>query len=223
MMTEALRRDPDALLAQLQRDDVAATRGHLKIFFGACAGVGKTYAMLAAAQARQREGQAVWVGVVETHGRSETQAQLQGLAILPPKLIEYRGRKLAEFDLDAALLHPSALILVDEFAHSNVAGSRHLKRWQDVEELLAAGIDVFTTLNVQHLERLNDIVGQITGVVVRETVPDRMFDLANEVTLVDLPPEELLSRMAAGKVYLGEQADRAAAHFFSQRQFVGAA
>ncbi|WP_027468752.1 sensor histidine kinase [Deefgea rivuli] len=213
-MNETLRPDPDALIAQLQRDEEKSQRGRLKIFFGACAGVGKTYAMLAAAHARIREGVEVVVGVVETHGRSETQAQLNGLEVLPAKQIEYRGRSLGEFDLDQALLRQPALILIDEFAHSNVAGSRHTKRWQDVEELLAAGIDVYTTLNVQHLESLNDIVGQITGIIVRETVPDRMFDLADEVTLVDLPPEELLGRLAAGKVYLGEQANRAAQHFF---------
>ncbi|QZA76398.1 sensor histidine kinase KdpD [Deefgea tanakiae] len=213
-MNETLRPDPDALIAQLQREEEKSQRGRLKVFFGACAGVGKTYAMLAAAHARIREGVEVVVGVVETHGRSETQAQLNGLEILPAKQIEYRGRHLGEFDLDQALLRKPALILIDEFAHSNVAGSRHTKRWQDVEELLAAGIDVYTTLNVQHLESLNDIVSQITGIIVRETVPDHMFDLADEVTLVDLPPEELLSRLAAGKVYLGEQANRAAQHFF---------
>ncbi|WP_373975502.1 sensor histidine kinase KdpD [Chitinibacter sp. SCUT-21] len=213
-MNEAQRPDPDALIAQLQREQQKSQRGRLKIFFGACAGVGKTYAMLAAAHARIREGVEVVVGVVETHGRSETQAQLAGLEILPAKQIEYRGRLLPEFDLEQALVRQPALILIDEFAHSNITGSRHTKRWQDVEELLAAGIDVYTTLNVQHLESLNDIVGQITGIVVRETVPDRMFDLADEVTLVDLPPEELLDRLAAGKVYLGEQAHRAAQHFF---------
>ncbi|WP_028455117.1 sensor histidine kinase [Chitinilyticum litopenaei] len=213
-MTDNDRPDPDALLAELQRAEELARRGRLKIFFGACAGVGKTWAMLAAAQARVREGGEVLVGVVETHGRSETQQQLQGLEVLPARLVEFHGRKLPEFDLDAALARAPALILVDEFAHSNIPGSRHAKRWQDVDELLAAGIDVYTTLNVQHLESLNDIVGQITGIVVRETVPDRIFDAANEVTLVDLPPEELLDRLAQGKVYLGQQAERAAEHFF---------
>ncbi|WP_410498523.1 DUF4118 domain-containing protein [Chitinibacter sp. S2-10] len=213
-MMEVPRPDPDALLAELQREESVAQRGKLKIFFGACAGVGKTYAMLNAAHARLREGVEVVVGVVETHGRSETQALLAGLEILPPQQINYRGRVLPEFDLPQALLRRPSLILIDEFAHSNLEGCSHPKRWQDVEELLAAGIDVYTTLNVQHLESLNDIVGQITGIVVRETVPDHMFDLANEVTLVDLPPEELLDRLAAGKVYLGEQAHRAAEHFF---------
>lgn len=212
--TDSARPDPDALLAELQREEARASRGKLKIFFGACAGVGKTYAMLAAAQARLREGVEVLVGVVETHGRAETQKMLQGLEVLPARAQEYRGRTLPEFDLDAALLRRPALVLVDEFAHSNVPGSRHVKRWQDVDELLAAGIDVYTTLNVQHLESLNDIVGQITGIIVRETVPDHMFDAADEVTLVDLPPEELLDRLSQGKVYLGEQAGRAAQHFF---------
>ncbi|WP_035052006.1 DUF4118 domain-containing protein [Andreprevotia chitinilytica] len=208
------RPNPDDLLEEIQREEAAAQRGRLKIFFGACAGVGKTYAMLAAAQARVREGGEVVVGVVETHGRAETQAQLNGLEVMPPVAIEYKGKTLPEFDLDTALLRKPALILIDEFAHSNVPGSRHPKRWQDVEELLAAGIDVYTTLNVQHLESLNDIVGQITGIVVRETVPDKAFDAAHEVSLVDLPPDELLSRLSAGKVYLGPQAERAAKHFF---------
>lgn len=208
------RPDPDALLEELKREEEAAQRGRLKIFFGACAGVGKTYAMLAAAHARIREGCEVVVGVVETHGRSETAAQLVGLEVLPLKQIEYKGRKLPEFDLDGALTRRPALILVDELAHSNVEGSRHPKRWQDVEELLAAGIDVYTTLNVQHLESLNDIVGQITGIVVRETLPDNVFDAADDVTLVDLPPDELLARLRAGKVYMPHQAERAAKNFF---------
>ena len=209
-----IRPDPDALLDAIKQEELAARRGRLKIFFGACAGVGKTYAMLSAARERQQEGGQVLVGVVETHGRKETEAQLQGLEVLPPTHIEYKGRSLAEFDLDSALaLHP-ALILMDEFAHSNVPGARHSKRWQDVEELLAAGIDVYTTLNVQHLESLNDVVGQITGIVVRETLPDHVFDQAEEVSLVDLPPDELLARLAAGKVYLAQQAERAVKHFF---------
>jgi two-component system sensor histidine kinase KdpD len=208
------RPDPDALLDELKQEELAAQRGRLKIFFGACAGVGKTYAMLSAARTRQQEGCQVLVGVVETHGRKETEAQLQGLEVLPPAQIEYKGRSLAEFDLDRALARHPQLILMDEFAHSNVPGSRHSKRWQDVEELLAAGIDVYTTLNVQHLESLNDVVGQITGIVVRETLPDHVFDQAEEVALVDLPPDELLARLAAGKVYLAHQAERAVKNFF---------
>ncbi|WP_273429074.1 sensor histidine kinase KdpD [Chitinibacter tainanensis] len=213
-MSSSARPDPDALLAQLQREEAHAARGRLKIFFGACAGVGKTFAMLNAARARQQAGVSVLIGVVETHGRQETEAQLLDLPLLPRRVVEYQGRQLSEFDLDAALQAAPQLMLIDEFAHANLPGSRHAKRWQDVEELLAAGIDVYTTLNVQHLESLNDIVGQITGIVVRETVPDKVFDAANEVTLVDLPPEELLDRLAAGKVYLGAQAERAAQHFF---------
>ncbi len=209
-----LRPDPDELLDELRREEEAARRGRLKIFFGACAGVGKTYAMLAAAKARRSEGVDVLVGVVETHGRSETAAMLEGLPVQPPHYLEYKGKRLAEFDLDGALaLHPS-LILIDEFAHSNVTGSRHPKRWQDVEELLAAGIDVYTTLNVQHLESLNDVVGRITGIVVRETLPDQVFDTADDVALVDLPPDELIGRLNAGKVYLPHQAERAIRNFF---------
>ncbi|MBA4708580.1 DUF4118 domain-containing protein [Aquitalea aquatica] len=208
------RPDPDALLDELKQEELAAQRGRLKIFFGACAGVGKTYAMLSAARVRQQEGCKVLVGVVETHGRKETEAQLQDLEVLPATRIEYKGRSLAEFDLDAALARHPQLILMDEFAHSNVPGSRHSKRWQDVEELLAAGIDVYTTLNVQHLESLNDVVGQITGIVVRETLPDHVFDQAEEVSLVDLPPDELLARLAAGKVYISHQAERAVKNFF---------
>ncbi|RQO71139.1 two-component system sensor histidine kinase KdbD [Aquitalea sp. FJL05] len=209
-----IRPDPDALLDELKQEELAAQRGRLKIFFGACAGVGKTYAMLSAARVRQQEGCKVLVGVVETHGRKETEAQLQELEVLPPTQIAYKGRSLAEFDLDSALARQPQLILMDEFAHSNVPGSRHSKRWQDVEELLAAGIDVYTTLNVQHLESLNDVVGQITGIVVRETLPDHVFDQAEEVSLVDLPPDELLARLAAGKVYMAHQAERAVKNFF---------
>jgi len=213
-MTEDQRPDPDDLLNELRREQAAALRGHLKIFFGACAGVGKTYAMLSAAQERLAAGGEVLVGVVETHGRRETQEKLQGLLQLPLRVSQYKGHTLSEFDLDLALEKKPALILIDEFAHSNVPGSRHPKRWQDVEELLAAGIDVYTTLNVQHLDSLNDVVGQITGIVVRETIPDRVFDSADEVALVDLPPDELLSRLHAGKVYLPQQAKRAVEHFF---------
>lgn len=213
-MTDDQRPDPDDLLNELKREQVAALRGRLKIFFGACAGVGKTYAMLSAAQERIADGGEVLAGVIETHGRSETAEKLAGLDSLPLREIEYKGHVLKEFDLDTALERKPALILIDEYAHSNVPGSRHPKRWQDVEELLAAGIDVYTTLNVQHLESLNDVVGQITGIVVRETVPDRVFDLASEVALVDLPPDELLGRLHAGKVYLPQQARRAVEHFF---------
>ncbi|AIO25926.1 DUF4118 domain-containing protein [Burkholderia cepacia] len=214
------RPDPDQLLDKLQRDEEKQRRGQLKIFFGASAGVGKTYAMLQAARQRLQEGVDVVVGIVETHGRSETAALLDGLDVLPLARIDYRGRTLAEFDLDGALARQPQLILVDELAHSNVQGARHMKRWQDVYELLDAGIDVYTTVNVQHLESLNDVVGAITGIRVWETVPDRVFDAADEVTLVDLPAEELLERMRDGKVYLAQQAERAVRNFFRKGNLI---
>jgi two-component system sensor histidine kinase KdpD len=208
------RPDPDLLLAKVKRQELQARRGKLRIYFGSSAGVGKTYAMLAAARKLKSEGRTVLVGVVETHGRVETAALLEGLEVLPPKPIEYRGKTLLEFDLDAALARHPQLILIDELAHSNVAGTRHPKRWQDVDELLAAGIDVFSTLNVQHLESLNDVVGGITDIRVWETVPDKVFDAADEVVLVDIPADELLARLKAGKVYVEQQAERAEQHFF---------
>jgi two-component system, OmpR family, sensor histidine kinase KdpD len=208
------RPDPDLLLARVNRREQQARRGKLKIYFGSAAGVGKTYAMLVAARKQAGEGRRVLVGVVETHGRVETAALLDGLEILPLKSIAHRGRDLLEFDLDAALAVRPELILMDELAHSNVSGVRHPKRWQDVDELLAAGIDVFSTLNVQHLESLNDVVGGITNVRVWETIPDKVFDAADEVVLVDIPADELLSRLKAGKVYVAQQAEQAAQHFF---------
>lgn len=221
---QTLRPNPDQLLEKLQQEAEKEQRGRLKIFFGACAGVGKTFAMLNAAHSLQNSHQQkngdVVVGIVETHGRVGTAAQLPGLTVLPLKTFHYRERELKEFDLDAALARKPDLILVDELAHSNVEGSRHPKRWQDVEELLAAGIDVFTTLNVQHLESLNDIVGQITGVRVSETIPDSVFDDADEVTLVDLPADELLQRLQEGKVYQSQQAERASKSFFRKGNLI---
>ena len=173
------RPDPDRLLAQLRDDEARAARGKLRIYFGSSAGVGKTYAMLLAARSLRATGFDVVAGVVETHDRADTAAQLHDIEVLPPAMVSYRGRSLPEFDLDGALARKPALILVDELAHSNVAGSRHPKRWQDVDELLAAGIDVYTTLNVQHLESLNDVVGGITGIRVHETLPDTFFDAAD--------------------------------------------
>lgn len=208
------RPDPDRLLAEVQADEARQRRGRLKLFFGACPGVGKTYAMLQALHERQREGVAVCVGIVETHGRKETQALLEGLPVLPRKRLEYRGRELTEFDLDAALASSAALVAVDELAHTNAPGSRHAKRWQDVEELLAAGFDVYTTVNVQHLESLHDVVAAITGVRVRETVPDRVFDAADDVTLIDLPAADLIQRLRNGKVYLPDVAQSAVERFF---------
>ena len=214
------RPDPDALLEQIRATEARDARGRLKIFFGASAGVGKTCAMLGAARELQAQGVDVLVGVVETHRRKDTEALIGDLPILPPRAVPYRDRTLGEFDLDGALARAPALILVDELAHSNVAGSRHPKRWQDVEELLAAGIDVYTTVNVQHLETLNDIVGGITGVKVWETVPDHVFDAADEVVLVDLPPDELLQRLEEGKVYMPAQAERAAQNFFRKGNLI---
>ena len=212
------RPNPDLLLKQVNADEIQATRGHLKIFFGASAGVGKTYAMLTAAHEALKQEIPLVMGIVETHGRTETARLTRDLPRLDLKKIPYRGRVLDEFDLDAALSfgksHPNALILVDELAHSNVPGSRHPKRWQDVEELLRAGIDVWTTMNVQHLESLNDIVSRITGILVRETVPDRIFDEAEEVIVIDLPPDELIQRLKQGKMYLPEQTLLASKNFF---------
>jgi len=208
------RPTPEEMLERLHAAAPDNGRGKLHIFFGAAPGVGKTYTMLEAARVKKREGADVVVGWVQTHGRPETDALLEGLEILPPQVIPYRHLKFQEFDLDAALARRPALIIVDELAHTNVHGSRHAKRWQDVEELLEQGVDVFTTLNVQHIESLNDVVVQITGVVVREKVPDSIFDAAEEVELVDLPPEELLQRLREGKVYVKEMAARAVENFF---------
>jgi two-component system sensor histidine kinase KdpD len=229
-MNDSDRPDPDALLAKVQQEEAQALRGKLKIFFGASAGVGKTYAMLAAAQAAQaaqaahQQGIDVVIGIVETHGRAETEALVAGLPRLPMKEVPYRGKTLYEFDLDAALQRKPALVLVDELAHSNVAGvtggCRHPKRWQDVEELLAAGIDVWSTMNVQHLDSLNDVVSSITGIKVWETVPDRVFDEADEVVIVDLPPDELLLRLKQGKVYLAQQAEAAVRNFFRKGNLI---
>ena len=214
------RPDPDALLARVQQEEARAARGKLKIFFGASAGVGKTYAMLGAARRQQELGTDVLIGVVETHGRKETEALIAGLERQPLREIAYRDQVLKEFDLDAALARHPALILIDELAHSNVAGSRHPKRWQDIEELLGAGIDVYTTVNVQHLETLNDVVSGIAGIRVWETVPDHVFDDADEVVLVDLPPDELLQRLKEGKVYFPEQAERAIRNFFRKGNLI---
>jgi two-component system sensor histidine kinase KdpD len=214
------RPDPDALLARVKEEEARQTRGKLKVFLGAAAGVGKTYAMLEAAHARRAEDMDVLVGWVDTHGRAETEALLKGLEILARRPIEYRGTVLPEFDLDAALARRPTLILVDELAHTNAHGSRHAKRWQDVQELLDAGINVYTTLNVQHLESLNDVVAQITTVRVRETIPDSVLEQADEVELVDLPPEELLQRLKEGKVYVPEQAQEAIRNFFRKGNLI---
>jgi len=208
------RPDPDALLARVEAEEQQKTRGRLKIFLGYAAGVGKTYAMLEAAHSRKAEGVDVVAAFVETHGRPETEALLHGLEEIPRKQVEYRGVRLTEMDLDAVLARKPQLALVDEHAHTNAPGSRHLKRSQDIEELLNAEIDVYTTLNIQHLESFREIIAQITGVIQRETVPDRVLDDASEIEVVDLPPEELVQRLREGKVYIPEQAARAMEQFF---------
>jgi two-component system sensor histidine kinase KdpD len=213
-MPETSRPDPDALLASLKRDEQRAQRGRLKVFFGMCPGVGKTYAMLRAAQQELRDGVDLVVGVVETHKRAETEALLAGLPVMPRREIEHRGIRVTEMDLEAILARKPRLVLVDEFAHTNAPGSRHPKRYQDVVELLDAGLDVYTTLNVQHIESRADAVRQITGATVHETVPDSVFELADQIELIDLTPEALRERLADGKVYLGDRANTAAENFF---------
>lgn len=214
MIDSMNRPDPDLLLARVQAEDERAERGKLKIFLGYAAGVGKTYAMLEAARHRMEAGVDVVVGYIETHKRAETEALLAGLDIVPRALLDYRGTQLQEMDLDGVLARKPQLALVDELAHTNAPGSRHPKRYQDVEELLEAGIDVYSTLNIQHIESLKDVVAQITGVLVRETIPDRIFDAASDIELIDLPTDELRQRLAEGKVYVPDQAERAAHQFF---------
>jgi two-component system sensor histidine kinase KdpD len=222
-MAEA-RPDPDQLLERVKAEEARAQRGRLRIFFGASAGVGKTYAMLEAARNARAAGTDVVVGYVEPHGRVETERLLEGLERLPPLPVSYRGIVRAEFDLDAALARHPAILLVDELAHSNIVGGtpppRHPKRWQDVEELLAAGINVWTTVNVQHLESLNDLVYQTTGIRQRETLPDHVFDDADDIELIDLPPDDLIARLHAGKVYVGEQASAAVERFFRKQNLL---
>jgi len=214
------RPSPERLLERWKLEEGPQERGRLKLFFGAVAGVGKTFAMLQAAHELKNRGVDVVIGWVETHGRKDTEALLAGLERLPPKLVAHREAEIPEFDLDGALKRRPLVLLVDELAHSNVPGSRHSKRWQDVDELLGAGIDVFSTLNVQHIESLNDVVARVTGVAVRETVPDAVLDRADAVELVDLPPEELIKRLQEGKVYLGEQAQRALERFFTEGNLI---
>jgi two-component system sensor histidine kinase KdpD len=207
------RPSPEALLDAARREE--KREGRLRIFVGAAPGVGKTYEMLQSAHALKKDGYDVVIGVVETHGRKETEALVEGLEIIPRQRIPYRGRTLTEMDLDAIIARRPQLVLVDELAHTNVSGSRHPKRYLDVEELLRRGIDVYTTVNIQHIESLNDVVAQITHVRVRETVPDWVFDRADSVELVDLTPDDLIQRLREGKVYVPRQAQRALNHFFS--------
>jgi two-component system sensor histidine kinase KdpD len=214
------RPDPDELLRRVVEEQVRQQRGKLTLFFGAAPGVGKTYAMLEAARAAVAEGRRVLVGIVETHGRFETAALLNGLEVLPRREVAYRGVVVEEFDLDAALARHPDVILIDELAHSNAEGSRHPKRWQDVGELLEAGIDVLSTMNVQHVESLNDVIAKVTGIIVRETVPDSVLERAHEIKLVDLPPDDLLERLRDGKVYVPAQAQRAIEHFFRKGNLI---
>src|SRR6516225_7348558 len=223
-MVVEYRPDPDELLARVRAEEARAGRGKLRIFFGATAGVGKTYAMLASARNVKAAGVEVVIGYIEPHGRVETERLTEGLEAIPTLAIHYRGIVRREFDLDAALARRPAILLVDELAHSNLVGGepapRHPKRWQDIEELLESGIDVWTTVNVQHLESLNDLVAQITGVRQRETLPDRVFDEASDIELIDLPPDDLIARLRAGKVYVGEQAGTAVERFFRKQNLM---
>jgi two-component system, OmpR family, sensor histidine kinase KdpD len=215
-MSDADRPTPDEILARMKREEAASTRGKLKIFFGMSPGVGKTFAMLQAAQQKVQQGTEVVIGIVETHGRKETEALTEGMPIMPRSQMEYRGATLNEMDLDAILTWHPGLAVVDELAHTNAPASRHPKRYQDVLELLDAGIDVYTTLNVQHVASRSDTVRQISGIAVHETVPDSVLDLADEIVLIDLTPEQLRGRLAEGKVYLGERAQWAAENFFRE-------
>src|ERR1700678_2320480 len=207
------RPSPEALLEAARREE--GRMGKLRIFVGAAPGVGKTYEMLQQAQARKRDGYDIVIGIVETHGRRETQALLGGLETIPRRPLEYKGQWVEEMDLDAIIARSPQIVLVDELAHTNVDGSRHPKRYLDVEELLRRGIDVFTTVNIQHIESLNDVVAQITHVRVRETVPDSVFDRADAIELIDLTPDDLIQRLREGKVYVPKQAERALEHYFS--------
>ncbi|MEO9189184.1 MAG: sensor histidine kinase KdpD, partial [Acetobacteraceae bacterium] len=212
MSPEDTRPDPDALLIAAAREG----KGRLKVFLGAAPGVGKTWEMLAAARRLRAEGKDIVIGLVETHGRAETGAQIGDLPMLPRKHIPYRGQDLEEFDVDAALARRPAILLVDELAHTNAPGSRHNKRWEDVAELLEAGNDVWATLNVQHLESLNDTIARITGVRVTETLPDRVMEMADSIEFIDLPPAELRRRLEEGHVYRADVAKRALEGFFRE-------
>src|SRR4029077_19561831 len=207
------RPSPEALLEAARREERRI--GKLRIFVGAAPGVGKTYEMLQQAQARKKDGYDVVIGIVETHGRKETEALLTGLEVIPSHHLDYKGQQLTEMDLDAIIARHPQIVLVDELAHTNAEGSRHPKRYLDAEELMSRGIDVYTTVNIQHIESLNDVVAQITHVRVRETVPDAVFDRADAIELVDLTPDDLIERLQEGKVYVPKQAEHALQHFFS--------
>ena len=215
---DTIRPDPDALLKEVQREETK--KGRLKIFLGYAPGVGKTYTMLNEAHVLKNRGEDVVVGIAETHGRSETEALLKGLEVIPRRRVEYQGIVLEELDLDAILSRRPAVVLVDELAHTNAPGSRHPKRYRDVEELLNSGIDVYTTMNVQHFESLNDVVEKITGIRMQETLPDTLLDRADEVQVIDIPLEELFERLKEGKVYIPRQAERAMQNFFQRGNLV---
>ena len=212
--------NPEDLLKKIMQEEGQLNKGKLKVFLGMAAGVGKTYAMLEAANKLQQEGVDVVVGVVATHGRQETARLLEGLEVIPEKTITYKEATFEEFDIDTVLQRKPQVVLVDELAHSNVPGSRHLKRWQDVVEILDHGIDVYTTLNVQHIESLKDLVEGITGITIRETVPDQVIDQATQIELIDLTPYELLRRLKEGKVYIPERSIIAAQHFFQENRLM---
>ncbi len=219
-MKKTTRPNPDDLLKGIQKEASAAKRGKLKIFFGMCPGVGKTFSMLRAAHEKQNDGMSVAVGIVETHNRTETKEGLKGLKTIPKRVVQYRGTALEELDLDQVLAEKPDLVLIDELAHTNAPGSRHPKRYQDVEEILSHGISVFSTLNVQHIESRAELIENITQIPMRETVPDSILELADQFELIDLSPEELLKRLKEGKVYLGERADLAAKSFFKEEHLV---
>ncbi len=219
-MSHQRRLSPEKLLQRVQEEERQEQRGKLKIYLGAAPGVGKTYTMLQDAREKRAQELDVVVGLVETHGRREIESLLKDIEILPRQMIDYRGQQLSEFDLDAALKRRPGLILIDEMAHTNAPGSRHTKRWQDIKEILDRGIDVYTTLNVQHIESLNDVVAQIINAPIKETVPDSMLELADTIVLVDLPPEELLRRLQEGKVYIPKQAEIATEHFFRKGNLI---
>ena len=202
------RPDPEQILETIEREEEKKKQGRLRIFFGYAAGVGKTYSMLKSARKRLEEGVDVVIGYLEPHARPETMALAEGMEKIPVKEISYNNIHLKEMDVDAILLRGPGLVLVDEYAHTNVEGSRHKKRYQDVEEILSAGIDVYTTVNVQHIESLCDIVASITGIIVRKRIPDHAFDRADEVKLVDIEPETLITRLEEGKIYRSEQAGK---------------
>ncbi|MGZ3733037.1 MAG: sensor histidine kinase, partial [Parachlamydiaceae bacterium] len=216
MNPDDVRPDPDKLLQAIQQSEEVSGKGTLKIFLGMAAGVGKTYAMLEAAQKLQRNGVHVLIGCIDTHGRKETAALLKGLTIIPMKQITYKGSSFTEMDLEEILRLKPQLVLVDELAHSNIPGSTHAKRWQDVVEILEKGIDVYTTLNVQHIESLKEFIESITGISIRETVPDSIIESATFIELIDLTPKELLERLKQGKVYLGDKSQIAALNFFQE-------